>query len=60
MLNHHNGMAAVYQGIERMQQLVDVMKVQARGRFVKNEQGVVCGSAFGEETGQLYPLCFTS
>ena len=40
MFNDHHGMTLRNQGMEGVKKLADVVNVKARGRFVKDKQGV--------------------
>ena len=40
MFDHHHGVAVVPQAMQYVQQLLNVVKVQASGGFIENVQGV--------------------
>src|SRR6185312_12133137 len=58
VFDHQDGVALLDEGIERCQQLADIMKMQPRGGFIENEQDMPLGPALAEKGGQFYPLSF--
>ena len=54
-----DGVAAVAQAVQHVEQLAHVVEVQAGGRFVQDVEGAT-GVAFGEFARQFYPLRFAT
>ena len=59
VLNHYQRMAPFYQGIEGMEQALDVVEVKTRGRLVEDEKRRLLFFLTYEE-GELYTLILTS
>ena len=59
MLYHDNGVAAVYQTLQHLQEFVDVRGMQTGGGFVQNVHGTA-GSFFGQFRRQFDALGFPS
>lgn len=55
VLNDDYGVAPIPQLVQHLEQLLDVVEVQARGRLVQDVEGLA-GVAFGELPRQLDPL----
>ena len=47
VLNHHDTVATVNEGLEDSEETFDVVAMQAGGRFVEQEQGSSCGRGLG-------------
>lgn len=59
VLNHYQRMAPFYQGIEGMEQALDVVEVKTRGRLVEDEERRLLFLLTYEE-GELYTLILTT
>ena len=59
VLDHQHGVALIDQTTEHVQQLADVLEVQAGRRLVEDVDGVA-GAAFGQLTSELDPLGFAA
>lgn len=59
MLNHYQRMTPFYQGIEGMEQALDVVEVKTRGRLVEDEERRLLFLLTYEE-GELYTLILTT
>ena len=59
VLDDHQGVTSFYQGIEGMEQTLDVVEVEARGRLVEDEER---GLLFllADEVGELHALVLTA
>ena len=58
MLDDYDGVSAFYQRVESVQQAADIVKVQSRGRLVKDEEGRLL-SFLSDEIGQFHTLVLT-
>ena len=45
VLDHHHGVALVDQAVEHLEQLADVLEVEAGGRLVEDVEGLAGGAA---------------
>src|SRR4051812_40200274 len=59
MLNDHDGVSCVDEPLQHRQKFLDVVKMQSRGRFVENIEGL-SGSSPGKFSRELDALCFSS
>jgi len=59
MFNDNYRVASLYEGIQGSHKALDVMEMQSRGRFVKDEQGGFL-SLLTDEIGQFDALVFTT
>ena len=59
VLDHHDRVALVHQGVEDFQQFADVLEMQAGGGFVEDVEGAAGGAA-GQFLGQLDALRFAA
>ena len=59
VLDDDDGVSAADERVECFEQLLDVVEVQAGGRFVEHEDGRR-GLLDAEEVGELYALVFTT
>jgi hypothetical protein len=59
MLYNQHGIAFFYQFIEYIEQMLNVLEVQARRRFIEDVEGLAC-VFFGELGSQLHPLRFSA
>ena len=59
VLDDEDAMATFYEGVEGMQQALDVVEVQTRRGLVEDEEGRLL-FLLSDEVGQLYTLVFTT
>ena len=59
MLDDDDGMTTTDKGIECLQQLLDIVEMQARSRFIEYKDGRLT-LLDAEEIGQLYTLVLTT
>ena len=62
MLDDEYGVPLLNEGIDAVQQLADVVKMQARSGLVKDKEDMIAcfGAPFAKERSQLDPLCLAS